>query len=650
FAVNRAPKNTTSILEKAYKHASKGKDSYLKISIGYSLATLLTNKGNYQGAQIVLADCETIVPFVKNKPIGRLYAVKSHIANRASNYTESLRLALLSLSSYTGSSDTTNIEEIYFLVGRAYRVLSRPEQALPYLFKAMATYQEQGNTAQIGYTAELISGCYQYQGKYQLAIDNLQYYTDRYPHQSLAPKFRNIRMFLFLYTKMNNFEKASYYHKKLTDSIFKPYEQDAVIALNSFYFKFKEYDKARIYLERVTIKENTAQANHRLYVIDTTQGKYKSALLHYKRYKLAEDSLQATERQTLIKKLSYDFDVKEKNYALELKDAELKLGKQNLDAMAQHNMLLSQQAKLKDNQFQTAKIKAEKHATELQLKDQNIVFLNKQAATQQKTLSLQLMFRNIVIIVVLLCFLVIYLLIKQYKVKQSAERLLASQNTELGKLVKEKNWLLKEMHHRVKNNLQIVISLIDAQSSNLDSEIAMAAIQESQHRMHSISLIHQKLYQSENLAYIDMKDYINELVNYLSESFDVARRITFSQHIHSIGLDVAQAVPMGLILNEAITNAIKYAFDAQADAQISISLEEIDQHTLSLLIADNGKGMPKNFTLKTSNSLGMTLIKGLGKQLGGDIKLTNANGLTIHMLVKRIEVKIGKQNLTQQTA
>ena len=147
----------------------------------------------------------------------------------------------------------------------------------------------------------------------------------------------------------------------------------------------------------------------------------------------------------------------------------------------------------------------------------------------------------------------------------------------------EKEWLLKEIHHRVKNNLQIVISLLNTQSAYVDNEDALLAIQNSQHRMHAMSLIHQKLYQSDNLANIDMSWYIYELISYMRECFDTDNKINFVLDTEKVYLDVAQAVPLGLIINEAISNAIKYAFPADRKGAVKIVLKNIGYNNYELL-------------------------------------------------------------------
>jgi two-component sensor histidine kinase len=183
----------------------------------------------------------------------------------------------------------------------------------------------------------------------------------------------------------------------------------------------------------------------------------------------------------------------------------------------------------------------------------------------------------------------------------------------------------------VKNNLQIVMSLLSSQAAYLEDEKALLAIQESQNRIHAISLSHQKLYLSEKIALIDMSAYIREVVEYLHDSLQMQDQVRFNLSVDPIELSGAVAVPLGLIINEAVTNSLKYAFPGGRKGQISISLRQSDQQGCLLTVADDGIGLPADFDLSRSRSLGMNLMKGLSKQLDGSLKIESADGLTIQV-------------------
>jgi len=168
--------------------------------------------------------------------------------------------------------------------------------------------------------------------------------------------------------------------------------------------------------------------------------------------------------------------------------------------------------------------------------------------------------------------------------------------------------------------------------------------------MHAMSLIHQKLYQSDNLASIDMSWYIHQLVAYLKDSFDSGSKITYQLETERVDLDVAQAVPLGLILNEAISNAIKYAFPNEKKGHINIALKNIKNDLFELTIYDNGIGLPKDFNLENSQSLGMSLMSGLSQQVDGDFQYENNNGLSITVTFTRNQQLQNTEKPTNQIA
>ncbi|HEY4108518.1 sensor histidine kinase [Puia sp.] len=198
-------------------------------------------------------------------------------------------------------------------------------------------------------------------------------------------------------------------------------------------------------------------------------------------------------------------------------------------------------------------------------------------------------------------------------------------------LLAEKEWLVKELHHRVKNNLQIVMSLLNTQSHYLDNEKAQAAIGQSRNRMYALSLIHQRLYQSDNLERIEMKRYVPDLVQHLRDSFPVQRRVAFHLDIDPHPLDVAVAIPIGLILNEAITNALQYAFPDKHAGSIRIGLWQ--PHGILLEIADDGIGLGPDFDIRRRHTMGLQLIETLVQQLEGTVLVTGEKGVRISIRI-----------------
>ena len=302
------------------------------------------------------------------------------------------------------------------------------------------------------------------------------------------------------------------------------------------------------------------------------------------------------------------------------------------------NMQFENLKKSKDKEVARLQIEYEtqKKDQELAFSHKNVRILQQKNAMQVSALLDQKLIRNLFIAGAALLALLLAMSFNRYQLKKKANSRLSeqqeeinSQNDYLKELLQEREWLLKEIHHRVKNNLQIVISLLNSQSLYLTDPAMLDVLRESQNRMNSISLIHQKLYQEDNLGGVYMPNYIYELTQHLRSSFAVKGSISFKTDIAPVTLDVGQAVPLGLILNEAITNAIKYAFGDQEHGNIHIELKEPQPGNLELYIIDNGYGFPAEFKPEDSTSLGMSLMHGLAGQLDADMEITGTKGVRI---------------------
>jgi PAS domain S-box-containing protein len=201
--------------------------------------------------------------------------------------------------------------------------------------------------------------------------------------------------------------------------------------------------------------------------------------------------------------------------------------------------------------------------------------------------------------------------------------------TQLTASLREKEILLKEVHHRVKNNLQIVSSLLELQSDALDDAALLAQFRDSQDRIRSMALVHETLYQSQELARLDLARYIHTLSAQLVQSYTIdPQRISVQIQVTQVVLDMDQAIPCGLILNELLSNAFKYAFPQNRTGEVHIELHANTAQQAALMVRDNGIGFPDEIDFRHTESLGLQLVTMLTEQLQGTITLERADGTT----------------------
>lgn len=194
--------------------------------------------------------------------------------------------------------------------------------------------------------------------------------------------------------------------------------------------------------------------------------------------------------------------------------------------------------------------------------------------------------------------------------------------------LKEKETLLREIHHRVKNNMQIISSILKLESSSLNDKKSIDMYMDIQNRIITMSLIHEKLYNSGDLARIDFKDYIKDLVTSLFETYGFnTGKVALNINVENVSLGINSAIPCGLIINEIVSNSLKYAFPGERTGEIKINLRSIEGNHIELLMSDNGIGLPKDMEINKTESWGLRLISILAeKQLQGELALNRFNG------------------------
>ena len=221
-----------------------------------------------------------------------------------------------------------------------------------------------------------------------------------------------------------------------------------------------------------------------------------------------------------------------------------------------------------------------------------------------------------------------------------AKELLENSNQKLTKSLQEKETLLKEVHHRVKNNLLIVASLLSWQEESLQDPAMLQILGDSQKRINSMALIHEKLYRSTDLTHIDFGDYLKTLTTQIFDSFCSDRYLI---HLHyylcSMSLNVQTATPCGLIVNELILNALEHAFPDHQSGNLFLTLKQTTNGTIMLQVQDDGQGLPADFNFRETESLGWQLICLLTEQLEGDIQVNSENGTQVTLTFRELQYR-----------
>ena len=210
-----------------------------------------------------------------------------------------------------------------------------------------------------------------------------------------------------------------------------------------------------------------------------------------------------------------------------------------------------------------------------------------------------------------------------------SRRLLAEER--LRTTLREKEVLLEEVHHRVKNNLQVITSLLGLQARSIKDSATRKMFEESRYRIQAIAILHEILYESASLAEIDFADYIRRLVEHLARSYGASGRIRMQTRLEPLSCHRDVAAPCGLIVNELLSNAFKYAFPERRSGEVRIELRRDPRGTVQLLVGDNGIGLPSDLDWETSPTLGLRLVRTLARQIEASVETNGHQGTVFSM-------------------
>jgi two-component sensor histidine kinase len=581
------------------------KDREGEIRVLREIASIHINQGKIQEAEDELLNVLEQYKSINYPKLHYTYNFLSTVSRIKGDFDKGLFYAIQCIESMEKTRDTLSAANFYGDLARIYYEIGNREKSIEWYRKSLEKWRQEGlpNFAMFT-TAGFIMRDLIAQHNAGEALSLMDNLRRQIPPITFIQKACIAQNLAYCYDALQEYPMAEKYYLetlKWYQEANMDFEvsQQAKQDIGKFYLERKDFKKAGLYLREALsyYPQKNAVAtimdiHYMLYKVDSAEKDYASALNHFREYKLLSDSIFTSNKSRQIEELQIQYATKENK-----KDIEI---------------------------------------------------LNNQSRLQRTELKQANLTKNVTFAGIALLLVIIALLYNQYRTKYRNNKKLELQqkeiqekNISLESLLEEKEWLLKEVHHRVKNNLHTVMSLLESQSAYLEND-ALRAIRDSQHRVYAMSLLHQKLYQTDSVSSINMTAYLPELVNYLRESFEGSRQLRFHTEIAQIELDISQAVPIGLILNEAVTNSMKYAFpDNSGSNEIAVVLQKDVDGMVELIISDNGVGLPAGFDSNKSSGLGLKLIKGLTEDIHGEFYIHGDNGT--ELLVRFMPVAIAEE-------
>lgn len=391
--------------------------------------------------------------------------------------------------------------------------------------------------------------------------------------------------------------------------------------IGSIYMKQKNINKAEEYYNLAL--KLSSECSSKVMMLNASE---HLSLVASEKFQFDKALNYATNSLIWAKEIGYLENIKLASFTL--KKLHIKLGNYK-EALAMNDLWLlmrdsiASEANKKDNLKKTMQLTFDNRlfADSLKVaKEKEIINIQLQS---QKTQKLYLY------VIIALSVLFGLFVFNRLRLSNKQKMIIEEKNKTIQKSLQEKEVLLKEIHHRVKNNLQVISSLLGLQSANITDEQVKKIFTESKNKIQAISLIHQTLYQNGNLAEIDMSDYFSDLCASISSIFNgTKQQIAFNINTNNIKFDIDTSVPLGLIFNELITNSLKYAFTANTNSgAITVALIQLQKGFYTFTIEDNGQGFDTENT--RTGSLGLKLVNLLASQLNGNCEINTQNGTKI---------------------
>ena len=572
----------------------------------------------------VLFEALNVAKSIGYKQVHRVYWLIGRTSNEMGDFPNAIKFNLLAIKTAKEVKDSTlQLCSIYHSMAVTCNNMNDFSRSIPYSLLALQVAKRYNDQDYIGTVSMVLASAYTRTNRLNKALILLN--EAKKNSQNNLDSIIVMNSFLVNLTYAQKFGAAEGYAKQVRLLLTKispdNYEhvRGSYGTLAQYYLRTRQYGYAQYYNDRyaeIVNRINSAAGiratEKRYYELDSIRGNFKSAINHYLIAQKIKDSVDNVTKAYQVSLLHIENETEQRNNDIDTlkKEAELKNNQLKRTQLIQKVIIGGSALLLIITALIYSRYRLKQRS--------NALLLEQKAEIDQQNISLQ------------------HLVADKNQLLQDKDKLLF-----------EKDLLLKEVNHRVKNNLQIVMNLLQSQSFYMHNKKAQQAILESQNRVQSIALIHDQLYKTDHIAEINLSSYISELINSLNGSLNKETdKVSIDCDIDNISLDVAQAIPVGIILNETVTNALKYAFPDNRTGKITVTVKQNGPY-IEMKISDNGVGLPTDFSLISTNTLGITLLKGLTSQLKGTFSIEKSNGLTVALKFPVEITVIQTQRLTK---
>jgi len=566
--------------------------------------------------------------------LGKIYKEQSYLDTALQNFN-------LALDNFESDIDSDNRAEVYLEKGRIFRRKAEYSKAFSSFHQSLKLFEQLNDSAKIGSLKLNIGNVFNEIRRFSYAIKSykeaIYIYTKLDLESGLSGCYNNLGN---IYTYKEIFDSASYYlYKSLEIRIKKgDYNQAAYTYQNltSVYLQQKKIDSAMLFIQKSLAIHKDMPNSYELHMdyyfigeIYKEKNNYKKA---YEYYKKTFEWAKENKAYQLLPEVCLSIGV-----------SLYEGGKKNKSAYyfnqykIYKDTLHKDDYKIEESFINYEFVKDSMMSNQLNLQKEISEIENSNLELKKKMSNNNFMYLLIVILILIISTFLIYYSVKK-RLNQSIKhkQIVESQNKELKRTLiskEEKEILLKEVHHRVKNNLQIISSLIRLQTQYTSAENYQSKINDTENRIRSMALVHEKLYKNEDISKLNAKAYIEELSENIYHSLKTKTEIKFIINIPDINLKIDTLIPLGLIINEIVSNSIKYAFPNTIKGMIKI---EIDNETKVLKVIDNGIGTKLTYNELSKDSLGMELIETLSDQLDAILEFNGVNGFNYTIKFKQL--------------